>query len=104
RTWIVGVVTGFLVFESFVAGLQHAVQSASAERNAISSEHNANHIKSNEEAVKELRQYVDERDNATRASMFSKDEHGIFDKERASQLTRIEDRLQFLERQCGQKK
>ncbi len=78
-------------------GLQHNIEAADFSRADSEAKHNAGHIEAVEQVVKELREYTD-------ARMFTKEDHTIFDKDRFEELKRVEDRLQFIERQCVQKK
>jgi hypothetical protein len=100
-----------VVIFGLLLGLQHQVESSdfasaiSLEKSDIlkvsaDHDHNTKHLIRLEESERELRKYVDQRDNEIRLTMVAKEDHEIFDKERAAHIARIEERIQFLERKC----
>jgi hypothetical protein len=100
RGWMVGASAVVIAFSALLSGLQHNIQQSDSHANALATEHNGDHIKSLEERIAKQREYVDSREKELRDSMFSKEDHAIFDRERKGHLDRIDDRLQWLERSC----
>jgi len=103
-------VGAFLTFMVGYGAIERSMQSAESQSNQVRSEHNADSIKHTdahlialEQKIKELRDYIDERDNQMRSIVYTKEEHNIFDKERFAKLQEIENRLMWIEHQCGKK-
>jgi hypothetical protein len=92
----------------FYGAVERSMQSSDAASNQVRSEHNAEgilhtetHLIALEQKIKELREYVDERDNQMRSRVFTKEEHALFDRGREEQMRDIEARLLWLEHRAG---
>jgi hypothetical protein len=103
-------VGAFLTFMVGYGAIERSMQSAESQSNQVRIEHNADSIKHTyahlialEQNIKELRDYIDDRDNQMRSIVYTKEEHNIFDKERFAKLQEIENRLMWIEHQCGKK-
>ena len=96
-------VGAFLTFMIFYAALERSMQASDARANQVGVEHNDQHLKDLEQKVKELREYIDARDDAMRQRTFTRAEHELFDKDRFQKLQEVENRIIWLEHQCGKK-
>ena len=98
-----GWISAFLVFMAFYAGLQNALRVADQNYSVVGISHNDEHLKDLENKIRSLRDYVDSIAVENRRLMFTKDEHLIFDRERSAAQQDVENRMIWLEHQCGKK-
>jgi hypothetical protein len=98
-----GWISAFLVFMAFYAGLQNALRVADQNYSVAGISHNEEKLKDLENKIMNLRDYVDAIAVENRRLMFTKDEHLIFDRERSATQQEVENRMVWLEHQCGKK-
>lgn len=79
-------------------GLVRYAQVSDSQVNTVSIHHLETHVHDIEVTHKEIRNYIDSRNDRIYSVVFLKAEHEIFDKERQAELQNIEQRLLYLER------
>jgi hypothetical protein len=88
----------FIAFMILYTSLIFSVQNADTSKNARDIAHANSHIDALQQADKDIYLLIERIQKEARETFYTKEDHEIFDKERAAQLHRIEERIQYLER------